>query len=157
MRLSTREDVEAPIGFVFEALCDFDTWERTALRRGADVQRLDDNGVPAPGMGWQVQFTFRGKERSGHLRLTEMEVPQRLSFAGTGSSFEGVLEIDLLELGPRRTRVTVISEARPRTLSARILLQSVKLGKAKLAKGYEQRIARFAAEVEDRFKRGRKA
>lgn len=156
MRLSTREDVEAPIGFVFDALCDFDTWERAALRRGADVQRLDGPVGTAPGAGWQVQFDFRGKTRGGELRLSEIEPPQKLRFTGTGGSFEGALEIDLLDLGPRRTRVTVISEAKPRTLSARIFLQSVKLGKAKLAKSYEQRIARFAADIEDRFSRSRK-
>ncbi|PTE22595.1 SRPBCC family protein [Cereibacter changlensis JA139] len=153
MRLSTREDVEAPIGFVFGRLCDFDSWERAALRRGADVQRTDGLTAAQPGMGWQVQIDYRGKLRSGEVRLAVLEAPQKLLFTGAGGSFEATLEIELLELGPRRTRVVVISEARPRSLSARVLLHSVKLGKAKLVQRYEHQVARLAADIEERFRR----
>ena len=154
MKLSTRQEVGAPIGFVFDMLCDFESWERSALRRGASLERTDSLLVPEPGMGWEVQFEFHGKPRSGQVRLHEIDAPQKLRFTGAGSSFEGSLDIDLLELGPRLTRVAVVSEARPRTISARIVLQSAKLGKAKLTERYEQRIARFAAEIEDRYRRG---
>ena len=41
MKLSTREDIEAPIGTVFDAVTDFDGFERQLLRRGVDVTRDD--------------------------------------------------------------------------------------------------------------------
>ena len=49
MKLSSRQDIEAPVAFVFDALNDFQAWERAALRRGAEVARTDKMNVTAQG------------------------------------------------------------------------------------------------------------
>jgi hypothetical protein len=35
MKFNTKQDVEAPVAFVFAYLTDFDFWERSAGRTGA--------------------------------------------------------------------------------------------------------------------------
>jgi hypothetical protein len=54
MKLTTREDIEAPMDFVYRALSDTDHWERAALRRGASVARQDLRPTPGPGLPWAV-------------------------------------------------------------------------------------------------------
>ena len=48
MKFVAHEDVEAPIEFVFEQVTDFAAIERSALRRGAEVQRVDDLNETRP-------------------------------------------------------------------------------------------------------------
>ncbi|HCI07161.1 MAG TPA: hypothetical protein DE314_07355, partial [Sulfitobacter sp.] len=61
MKFSTREDVEVPIDQAFALICDFDAYERSAMRRGAEVRRVDDLSKPGVGMKWAASFKMRGK------------------------------------------------------------------------------------------------
>ncbi|MBD3763874.1 MAG: SRPBCC family protein [Rhodobacterales bacterium] len=150
MKLSTREDIEAPIAFVFDQIADFDAWERSALRRGAEVQRTDSLPQPGAGMTWRLRFPWRGKARKADLALAGHEPPHRLAVTGEEANLGGRLDIELIEMSPRRTRMTVAIELKPRTLTARLFLQSLKLAKARLVKKLKARTAQFAAEVERR-------
>ncbi len=152
MKFSTREDIEAPLDVVFAALSDFEAWERGAMRRGAEVIRTDRLTEPGPGMGWHVEFIYRGKLRKLDIALAEILPGQRVVLDGQGAPAEGRLELDLVEMGPRRTRVTVGFEIKPRTLAARLFLQSLKLAKSKVNRRFELRVARMAAEIEDRYR-----
>jgi carbon monoxide dehydrogenase subunit G len=153
MKLSRREDVEAPLPFVWAMLSDVDQWERAALRRGAEVQRLDTLTETAPGMGWQLRFPYRGKPRKLTLRLAEMETDARLGFTAVSPNVQGTAGIDLVEMGPKRTRITVQIEVTPRTLAARLFLQGLRLARGRVEKRFADRIAQLAADIEDRFRR----
>jgi len=63
MKFSTKEDIEAPIDVVFEMLCDFEMFERGAMRRSAEVQWTDIKTVRGVGMTWSAMFNLRGKRR----------------------------------------------------------------------------------------------
>ena len=65
MKLSGRTDIQAPVEFVFDAISDFDFWERAALRRGAEVTRTDKLRQPAPGMSWMIPSTSTPTGRTG--------------------------------------------------------------------------------------------
>jgi carbon monoxide dehydrogenase subunit G len=150
MKLSAREDIDAPIAVVFDRLADFDGWTRAAMRRGAEVQRRDALPRPGPGMSWALGFLYRGKHRSLALSLDEMVPPERLGFSGHGPNLEGGLSIELIEMAPRRTRMTVKLEVRPRTLVARLFIQSLKLGRGKVEARFRTRVAQAASEIDGR-------
>lgn len=156
MKLTTRQDIEAPAAFVFEALMDFDAWERAALRRGAEVARTDRLREVLPGLSWLVKFAYRGKERKLALRLTHLEQPTTLAFSGTGTSLDGLAGIDLMELASRRTRISVTLDVRPKTIGARVILQSLRLAKARINRRFADRIGHYCSEIETRYRTSRR-
>ncbi|WP_420862329.1 SRPBCC family protein [Algirhabdus cladophorae] len=154
MKFSTREDIEAPIEFVYKAITDFDAFERAAMRRGADVERTAGQTAKGVGTSWIVAFEFRGKPRELKGALVEADAPNRLRFEGTLSGLDVALDVDLVALSKKRTRLHVATELKPRSLSARLLIQSLRLAKTSLTKRFKSRIAEFAEDLEDRHRRG---
>ncbi|MFY0680782.1 MAG: SRPBCC family protein [Thalassovita sp.] len=150
MNFSSKEDIESSIDSVFAAVTDFDSFERAALRRGAEVQRVDDLPEPGVGMRWEVGFTLRGKERELVLDMTEYDAPQKLVLTGVSQGLEGTMAIELVAMSRTRTRMTSDITLSATTLSARLLLQSMKLGRATLNKRFHLRMAEIATEVEER-------
>jgi carbon monoxide dehydrogenase subunit G len=150
MKLSAREDIDAPIAEVFQRLADFEGWERAAMRRGAEIHRTDALPRPAPGMAWSISFVYRGKPRRLSLTLDEIVAPGKLAFSGRGPNLEGGIVLDLIEMAPRRTRLMVKLEVRPRTLVARLFIQSLKLGRGKVEARFRARIAQVATEIDGR-------
>ncbi len=151
MKLSTRHDIEAPLDHVYAAMTDVDRWETAAMRRGADVARTDKLGRFDVGAAWTVDFVFRGKARKLSMRVQSVDAPSRITLVGNGPTLDGSVAIDLLALSPRRTRVIVGTELKPRTLGARLMLQSLKLAKARVERRYDQRITTILTDIEERY------
>lgn len=150
MHFSSRADIDAAIDDVFQIMADFDGWERAALRRGAEVTRVDKPRREGPGASWRLRFRFKGRERQLQVQVTDVDRPKRLAFSADGKLFEGDLRFDLLSLAPRRTRMAVHLDIRPLTLGARLVLQSVKLAKGKAQTRLNRNMAALAAEIERR-------
>ncbi|MCE8006051.1 SRPBCC family protein [Aestuariivita sp.] len=153
MKLSTKEDVEAPIATVFGMLSDFEMFERSAIRRGAEVHRVGEHEAPEVGLAWEASFSMRGKERSARVELTQYTPPSDMVFESRSSGLITLLEIELMPLSPRRTRVAVSAQFKPSTLPARLFVQSMKLAKSNLSKRFKLRVADYAKDIEDRASR----
>jgi carbon monoxide dehydrogenase subunit G len=151
MKLSGRTDIGAPVAFVYAALSDFEGWERSAMRRGADVNRTDKLRAPGVGMTWQARFAWRGRERQLQVRLKQLEPNKGLELAFDGPSVEGTLKIDLVELAAKRTRMLMQVDLKPRTLAARLFIQSMRLAKGRVQRRYEARLTNIARDIEQRF------
>lgn len=148
MKLSTRQDIEAPVDRVFAALSDFPAFERAALRRGAEVARIDGLTVPAAGMSWSLVFAWRGKRRRAVCMLHDYAPPEAMRLTAEGEGIDLTLALGLMALSRGRSRLGVALELRPRSLTARLMLQTARLGKARLVRKFEARIAEFALRIE---------
>jgi hypothetical protein len=153
MQFSSKEDIEAPADAVFAMLSEFERFERMAVRRGVEVERLQDPGAPAVGMAWHALFRLRGKPRDAQITLDFYEPPEAMRFVTRAKGVEGFLELELVALSPRRTRMAVILNLKPRTISGRLLIQSLKLTKANLTKRFKLKVADYAKGLEDRHHR----
>ena len=152
MKFSTREDIEAPIDFVFDRVSDFDAYERRALRQGAEVSRRSD-GPAGVGTIWDVAFTFRGRARRMSAELMTLDRPTAMVIQSGSDGLDVRTEVDLIALSQSRTRVMVSFELKAKTLTARLLLQSLKLAKTKLTKRFKARVLDYAEDIEDRYRR----
>lgn len=151
MKFSTREDVEAPIDAVFAMLCDFEGFERAAMRRGADVRRVDRLDDPGVGMQWTAVFELRGKRREMQIEMVQFDRPNEMVIHSTSQGLNGEMRFELIALSRSRTRVRVELEIKPKNLSARLFVQSLKLAKASLTKKYKLRVADYATTMEERY------
>ena len=156
MNFTAKQDIEAPAERVWAALTDFAGWERAAFRRGAEVTRTDRLAAPGPGMAWAGRFEFRGQPREITVRLVELDPGARLVFQGTTKQFNGEVVLDLVEMSARSSRLHLKAEIKPQTLTARILLQSLKLAKGRVQKRIETRLADFAACFDGRARPARR-
>lgn len=150
MKIATREDISAPIDAVFEQLSDFEGFERAAMRRGAEVVRIDTLAVPGVGMGWRAGFDYRGKERKAKIELTEYEAPERLIAKVHSTGVEMEVVVELVAMSRTRTRMNLSLDTRPRTIPARLVIQSMKLARQTVLKRFRKRVSEYATTIESR-------
>jgi len=153
MQFTATEDIEAPLDAVFAALSDFETIERQALRRGIDVQRTSEPGPAEAGMTWQAAFAFRGKQRSADIQLVTYTPPERMAFETKTGGLVVNTGLEVVALSRQRTRVSMQADLLPKTLSARLLVQSLKLAKGGVDKRFRKRIRQLAEDLEARLQR----
>lgn len=153
MKFASKEDIAAPIDAVFAMVSDFDSFERAAMRRGAEVQRTDNLRQPGPGMSWAARFMMRGRERNITVTLSSYDPPNQMVFNGGSAALEGRMVIDLVALSRSRTRMSVSLKLTPKTLSARLFVQSLKLARSNLNRRFHLRVADYAKDMEERHNR----
>lgn len=151
MKFSTRQDIDAPIDFVFRRASDFTGFEKQALRRGIEVERVANLESTDPGLCWNASFNFRGKSRKIMAELEQFDSPNAYVIQSVSGGVEASLSVDFMALSRARTRVIVGLELRPKNLSARLLVQSLKFAKSNLYSRFEARVERFSKDIEEQF------
>lgn len=153
MKFSTREDIEAPMSYVYGRVSDFAAFERRALRQGIEVNR---RAAAAPDVGaiWDIAFQFRGRARKVQAELTKLEPDQALEIKSQSDGLTADTQVELIALSVSRTRILVSFELKAKTLTARLLLQSLKLAKSKMTKRFKSRVLDYAETIEDDYRRG---
>jgi carbon monoxide dehydrogenase subunit G len=155
MKISTQEDIEAPIEKVFAAITDFDGFERAALRRGIEVQRKGDQS--GAGLSWAIRLVARGKPREILARVEKVDSPNSVTFGGESGGIVGAGSAELVALSRNRTRLKVGLDMRATILTSRIFLQSLKLAKSQFERRLSQRLGDFAGSLEKPKSRGKGA
>lgn len=150
MILTAREDIDAPIETVFAQLTDGASHERAVMRRGGEVRRIKMDGAMVPGAVWKLRFPFRGKERKARVELTEIDRPNQMSAETQAGGMTIFSTVDLVQLGSGRTRMGLKVKLKPGTLSARLVVQSLKLTRASVERRVADRFRDLARDMEAR-------
>jgi hypothetical protein len=152
MKFVTKEDIECPIAHVFAQVADFAGFERQALRRGANVRRTDQKPQQGLGSGWHVVFSFRGKERQMQAVVTAWDPPNGYGVQSSSSGIDGTVVVELVPLSRNRTRLSLSIELKPKTIAARIMVQSLRLGRGTLQRRLDLRMSDYASEIVERYR-----
>lgn len=151
MQFSSVQDVNAPLDFVFKQLSDFDTYESYALRVGADVKRLDDLAQPGVGMCWKVKGEFRGKKREVEIQVVEYLPDNMLKLFMKMSGLEANVSLESMALTRKQSRIKVTTVLKPKTISARLIVQSAKLAKNSMNRKFNHRFWSYANHIENTY------
>ncbi|WP_170479114.1 SRPBCC family protein [Ruegeria arenilitoris] len=152
MKFSAQEDIEAPIDEVFAFVSDFDRFERLAVRRGADVRRISAQHSAIVGAKWETVVKVRSKPRQIMVEMTEFDRPSAIKFRANSKGMKGETSIELLALSKGRTRLKISMSLAAKTLTARLLLQSLKLGQSRVRRQFQSRLSDFARDAEERYR-----
>ncbi|SDZ19160.1 Polyketide cyclase / dehydrase and lipid transport [Jannaschia faecimaris] len=147
MKFVATEDVAAPIDAVWARVCDLEAFERRAAQRVGGIRR-NPSGPPGQGTEWTGTAEIMGKTRAITVTAATLAAPTQLVAEAVTDGMNITIQVELVGLGPRLTRLTVTSEGKARSLTARLMLQSAKLARKTMAKRYKARIADFASRVE---------
>ncbi|MDV7144620.1 SRPBCC family protein [Tropicimonas sp. TH_r6] len=146
MKFTTREDIDAPIGAVWTAVTDARRFEDKAIRKGVQVQRLSEDAVDL-GASWTARFDYRGIRREMESVVTGFEAPRLLELDGNVGGLDGFLTVELSELSPETTRLELTLEIRPESLTAKMLVQTMRMAKGRLDKRFRKRVRHFAKRI----------
>lgn len=152
MEFSAREDIEAPIEFVFDQVTDFQTFERSIMRRGGDVERVKGGDAPVVGTKWKVKFRMRGKERMVKAEISHVDVPNAMTISVTSKNIDGSMVIELVALSRARTRLIVNVDITAKTIPAKLFFQSMRFARAKSDAKFKAFVTGFAEDVDARFR-----
>lgn len=152
MKIKTHEDIEATIEQVFEAVTDFEGFELAALRRGAEVRRTDSMPQPGQGMGWEAKFPYRGRQRVADIKVEQFDRPNQLRVWSKIAGLNADVDIELMALSRTRTRMSLSVDMRPKTIPARLLIQSLKLARTTMLRRFRKRVLEYATSIEARYR-----
>jgi hypothetical protein len=153
MKLTAKTDLEAPVEFVHAYLCDDAAWEREATRRGIEVERPADMPLTGVGAGWRIRVPFRGRIRDVLLRLDDLVQNQSIAYSFEGQALVGTTIMETKAISPRSSRLKVTIDAKPKTLTARLFLNTLRLARRKVEDRLEKRISQLADRIEERYAR----
>lgn len=152
MQLAAGTEIEAPIEFVFARLSDAATLERILGQRGAAVVRLDGGEGLSEGARWEISLTFRGKEREVTAEVRDYRPPQGYRIESGSGGLKGETRLGLQKLSEARTRLDLDQTVASTTLSARLLLQSMKLARHSIEERLQKKLEKQADRIEKDFR-----
>ena len=146
MQFGAKKDVALPQQVFFDRMADFQMFERVAIQRDVDVTRRGSM-ASAEGLKWDCTFKYRRRVRKACVHLKTFNAPENMVFSVTNPALDIRLEITFTALSKTQTRFQVSAILKPKTLTARLLVQSMKMTRSKYNQRFQKRVAEVANEL----------
>lgn len=150
MKLSARSDIDAPIDAVFAQILNAAAYERGAARRGAQLVRSGTGPELVQGEKLDTSFQYRGRQRNVSAEIRTLKPAEQIIIDARTGGLDVVSVVNLVALSPRRTRLDTDINLKPQTLSARLVVQSLKLTRGSIERRLKKRFQEIARTIETR-------
>lgn len=153
MKFKVTEDVDAPMAITWHRFTDFRSMEDDARGRGAEIARVGNWADLAEGVEWRGAVTVRGKRRTISSRVTRL-LPEDLCVLDSRiGGMDCHYEMSFVALSPVVTRVGLTLELSASTLTARLILQTLKLARGRVMQRLQALLARQGNAAEAAHRR----
>jgi len=153
MIFETREEADIPRDFAFSRFADFTRYEQAARDYGADIRRVNGFTEISEGCSWRGSAVVRGKTRGVEARITRLNPSDHAQISTIVGGMTITVDLFFEEIGPEKTLVRTTAQLRATTLAARLILQTVKLGRRQIQGKIDSRIVALANQYEDEYRR----
>jgi hypothetical protein len=153
MKFKVSEDVDAPQAMVWAHFTDFSGFENDARGRGATLTRVGNWTLAAQGVEWRGAVTVRGKSRPITAKITQNVAQELCVIESRIGGMNCHHEMSFVPLSPAVTRVALMLDLSADTLTARLLLQTLKLARGRVLQRLQALIARQGNAVEAEWRR----
>lgn len=106
-------------------------------------------------MIWDVAGDIRGKRRKLSIELTEHRPDNLMKFFVKSSGIEASATMEAMALTRKQSRIKVTTVLKPKTISARLILQSAKLAKNSMNRKFNHRFWTYANYIEGNYNKSR--
>ena len=135
MKIGATKDFKRARGKVFDSFADPVRMDAVFGEKGANLRR---EGPGGPGTVWHLDVVSGGKERAIAITLVDMEKPDVIRMRLTSEMVDADVAFVFSDLPERGCQVSAEIDLAPRTLTARVAIQTLRLAKGKV----EQKIQR---------------
>jgi hypothetical protein len=153
MKFKVSEDVDAPQAMVWARFTDFSGFENDARGRGATLTRLGNWTETALGVEWRGEVTVRGKSRPIAAKVTQLVAQELCVIESRIGGMNCHHEMSFIPLSGAVTRVGLVLDLSADTLTARLLLQTLKLARGRVLQRLQGMIARQGNAAEAEWRR----
>jgi hypothetical protein len=153
MKFKVSEDVDAPRSMVWARFTDFSGLEADTHRQGATLTRVGDWTSPSKGVEWRGEVMVRGTSRALAARVTRLAPQERCLIESRIGGMACSYEMSFVPLSTDVTRVTLVLDLSADTLSARLVLQTLKLARGRVMQRLQGTIARQGNAAEAAYRK----
>jgi hypothetical protein len=153
MKFKLSEDVDAPLPLVWDRFTDFHGFEEDARGRGVEVSRVGNWSKTVEGVEWRGAVTIRGKRRAISSKVARMQENELCVLESRIGGMDCLYEMSFVELAPEVTRVSLVLNLSADTLTARLILQTLKLARGRVMQRLQGILARQGNAAEAAYRR----
>jgi hypothetical protein len=148
MELSYQRIINVPPGYAFARATDFDRFEAEGFGNLAPFEPRNEIRAPEIGARWRTAAEFQGRPRRFSLELIKMEGPRLLVLGNKTEKYDVEARMIFDEAENGATAFDFKLDAKARSITAKLILQTIQLAKGRIAKTMQADFDKMALRME---------
>ena len=152
MELTYQRIIKVPPAYAFARATDFERFEAEGFGNLAPFEPRNEIRAPEIGARWRTAAEFQGRPRRFSLELLEMAEPNRLVMGNKSDKYDVEAEMIFGAADNHSTAFSFKLNAMARSLTAKLILQTIQLAKGRITKSMQADFDKMAARMEAAYR-----